>query len=74
MNEIDERLLSMKSRIVMTVHDELPTEVHESEVKHVPHMVQDIMEASYKPEYIPVTVGMEWSDKSLADKVAGFPV
>lgn len=74
MNEIDEDLLPMKSKMVMTVHDELPTEVHESELATVPRKIVQRMESVYPWKYLPLTVGAEWSDKSLADKKKGYPV
>lgn len=74
MNEINFQTLKYKSKMVMTIHDELPTEVHESEVQTVPRMVKEIMENVYKSDYIPLTTGMEWSEKSLGDKRKGFPV
>lgn len=73
MNEIDEILMPYKSKLVLTVHDELPTEVHESEIHVVPKLIKDAMERVYPYKYIPLTAGMEWSDKSLADKKKGFP-
>jgi len=74
MNQIDERLLKMKSNMIMTIHDEVVVEVHESEIKTVPHMVAEIMETAYPSTHLPLTVGMEWSEKSLADKTEGFPI
>lgn len=74
MNRIDTLLLSQKSRMVMTVHDELPIEVHESELSTAPYQIKAIMEAAFQSEFVPLTAGMEWSAKSLADKVKGFPV
>jgi DNA polymerase-1 len=74
MNNIDERLLTAKSRIVMTVHDELPLEVHESEIQTVPRMTQEFMETAFPSQYVRLTTSPEWSDKSLADKKKGFPV
>jgi DNA polymerase-1 len=74
MNRIDEMFLRMKSRMVMTVHDELPCEIHESELATAPKLVKDIMESIYPAKYLPLTAGMEWSDKSLGDKKKGFPV
>ncbi len=74
MNRVDQLLLTKKSRIVMTVHDELPCEIHESELATVPRLVKEIMEGVYPHKYLPLTAGMEWSDKSLADKRKGFPV
>lgn len=73
MNAVDEYLLGKKSRMVLTIHDELPLEVHESELGEVPRQVERLMVGVYPHKYIPLTVGMEWSDKSLADKQKGFP-
>lgn len=61
------------SRMVLTIHDELPCEVHESEAQDYPKQVKLIMEEAYPHHYVPLTVGMEWSEKSLADKKKGFP-
>lgn len=74
LNRIDEYLLSKKSRLIMTVHDENPVEVHESEVDEVPRRVKELMEGVFPYTYLPLTVGSEWSEKSLADKRKGFPV
>lgn len=74
MNDIDEHLLGHQSRMVMTIHDELPIEVHEREIASVPRAVHQLMEAVYKSQYLPITAGMEYSTKSLGDKVKGFPV
>ena len=74
MNRIDDVLLECKSRMTMTVHDELPIEVHESEIHMVPKLIKQIMEESYTAKYIPMTCGMEWSAKSLGDKIKGFPL
>jgi DNA polymerase-1 len=74
LNRIDERLLGMKSRLICTIHDENPVEVHESEVESVPKMVKESMESVYPYKYLPLTCGMEWSATSLGDKKKGFPV
>lgn len=74
MNEIDELTLGLKSKMVMSIHDELPMEIHESELATVPYQIKEIMESVYQSKYIPLTTGMEWSDKSLGDKKKGFPV
>jgi DNA polymerase-1 len=73
MNRVDELLLGKKSRMVLTIHDELPCEVHESEVAFIPQQVKEIMETVFPYKYLPLTCGMEWSDKSLGDKKKGFP-
>lgn len=73
MNRIDDYLSDKKSKLIMTVHDELPIIVHESEVATVPREIVRIMETTWESKYVPLTVGVEWSDKSLADGVKGFP-
>jgi DNA polymerase I-like protein with 3'-5' exonuclease and polymerase domains len=73
LNQIDDLTLNLKSKLTMTVHDENVLEVHESEIDKVPRQVKDIMEGAYEPRHIRLTSGMEWSAKSLADKVKGFP-
>lgn len=74
MNNIHDYLQKKKSRMIMSVHDELPIEVHESELSFVPKAVNEIMENAYKSAFVPLTAGMEWSAKSLGDKVKGYPV
>lgn len=74
MNSIDELLLPTKSKLVLTIHDELPCEIHESELVTLPRLIKVKMEQAYTHRFVPLTVGMEWSDKSLADKKKGFPV
>lgn len=73
LNGIDECLREYKSKLVLTIHDENPCEVHESEMHVVPKLVKEIMESVYPHNYLPLTVGMEHSFKSLADKVKGYP-
>lgn len=72
MNKIDDLLQGKKSRMVLTIHDELPCEIHESELYLVPQ-IKEIMESVFKSKYLPLTCGMEWSAKSLGDKTKGFP-
>lgn len=74
MNAVDELLLPTKSRLVLTVHDELPTEIHESEIATLPRKIKEAMEEVYPYKHIPLTAGMEYSFTSLADKKKGFPV
>ena len=68
LNALDDYLQDKKSRLVMTIHDENPLEVHESERDTVPKRVKELMEGIYPWRYLPLTCGMEWSDKSLGDK------
>lgn len=70
---IDKYLASMKSKLVLTIHDENPIEAHEDEAEVVARRVKEIMESVYPAKSLPLTVGMEYSRKSLGDKVKGFP-
>lgn len=74
MNSVDEYLLDKKSNMLLTVHDELLIEVHESEVSFIPDQIKSIMENAYTSTYVPLTVDMEWSPKSFADKLQGNPI
>lgn len=74
LNRMDEYLLDKKSRLLLTIHDEAILEVHESEVASVPKACKEIMENVYPYKYLPLTCGVEWSAKSLGDKIKGFPI
>lgn len=67
------RARGAKSRMVLTVHDELLLECHESETGWVPGLVKDIMERVYPARYLPLTAAMEYSEISFADKRKGAP-
>lgn len=71
--EIDKYLASMRSKLVLTIHDENPIEAHEDEAEIVAKAVKQIMESIYPYKYLPLTVGMEYSRKSLGDKIKGYP-
>jgi len=73
MNRIDDYLLDKKSNLILCVHDENIVEVHESEREEVPEMVQKIMSEVFPHKFLPLTCDMEYSRKSLADKIKGFP-
>lgn len=73
LNRIDEFLLGKKSRLVLTIHDENPIELHESEL-HLAPQINEIMENVYPHKYLQLTCGKEYSYKSLADKTKGFPI
>lgn len=73
LNKIDDYLAGKKSRLIMTIHDENPCEVHESEIHEVPAKVREIMESIYPYKFLPLTCGMEWSPTSLGDKKKGYP-
>lgn len=73
MNKIDDFLEDKKSRMILQIHDELVFEIHETELFLVEHLVQ-IMSSVYKHRILPLTVSVDHSRVSLADKVSGFPV
>ncbi len=73
MNRIDDYLKGKKSKMVLQVHDELPTYVHESEIEFVPKAIKDIMEGVFPAKYLPLTCGMEYSWRSMAHKNKGYP-
>lgn len=72
MNRIDDLFEGKKSRMVLSIHDELPCEIHVSEFYLIPK-VKEIMEQAYISKYLPLTCGMEHSFKSLGDKIKGSP-
>lgn len=72
MNRISDLLAPYKSRMVLTIHDELPCEIHESELFLIPK-IKEIMEQVYKYNFLPLTCGIEFSHKSLGDKTKGMP-
>lgn len=54
-----------KSRLILTVHDELILEVHKDEVKKVQELVKDIMENTVKlavPLKVDMMIGDSWYD------------
>lgn len=60
-------LKDYKAKIVLQVHDELVLEVPKGE-EFVVSEVRKIMEGAYPASLLPLTVGVEWSPRSLADK------
>lgn len=73
MNKIDRLLAPLKSRMILQVHDEIVVEVHEKELVEIPPLIKKIMEEAYPAKRLPLTVGVEHSWKSLAEKVKGMP-
>ncbi len=69
MNRIEEYFATngCRSRLVLQVHDELVLEVADNE-HGVVAACRKIMEEVYPARFLPLTVGAEWSAKSLADK------
>jgi len=69
MVEIAKLLEGKKSRMLLQVHDELIFEMHESERLLVP-AIKRAMESAYTGKHLPLTVGLDFSTKSWADKEA----
>lgn len=67
MNQIDDLLQDMRSRMIIQVHDELVFAMHKNELELVPK-IKSIMEGVYPYTYLPLTCGVEYSAKSWADK------
>lgn len=67
MNECDEMLAGRESNIMLNIHDEICFEMHYDEA-HLLQEIKHIMETVYPHQRLPLTCGIEWSAKSLADK------
>lgn len=67
MVDIHKFLTGKKTRMVLTIHDEIVFEFPRSE-KDVIEECAKLMQCAYKHTYLPLDVDIEWSDKSLADK------
>lgn len=67
LNRLDDYLSDKKSRLVLNIHDEVVLEIHYTEDYVVPECKR-IMEGVYPYVVIPFTAGIEWSDRSMADK------
>jgi DNA polymerase-1 len=63
---VHDYLTDKKSRMVLTVHDSIIVEVHESERFVIPE-IKKIMEQAYPHISLPMKVTIEWSDKNLAE-------
>jgi DNA polymerase-1 len=72
MNEIDAFMKGRKSKMILQVHDELLLDMHPSEAQLL-HEIKAIMERAYPYRYLPLTVGVDHSWKSWADKEEGIP-
>ena len=65
---------NLKSRVILSIHDELICEIDLTEVQTVPRVVVEIMESAYPGRNIRLKVDPEWSAVSMADKQKGYPV
>lgn len=69
MNRVDEYLLDKKSKLILSIHDELVIEVAYGE-EFVIDEIKKIMESIYPYKRLPLLVDVEYSTKNLADKEA----
>jgi DNA polymerase-1 len=60
-------LKGTRSRIIMTIHDEVVVEIHDSE-KHLVRPIRKLMEADSSNFFIPITCSVEYTDGYWADK------
>jgi DNA polymerase I-like protein with 3'-5' exonuclease and polymerase domains len=67
MNEIEDYLKPFKTKMSLTVHDELIFNTHKDEADIVRPRIKEIMQTTYKSVYMPLTVGHSFSEKSLGD-------
>jgi len=67
---IDQFLSPMKSNLLLQIHDELVFECPKEELAEVATRVPSLLSCSYNHVYLPITAGVEYSEKSLADKEA----
>lgn len=72
MNKIHRHLIGKKSKMLLSIHDELLCEIHESETALIPE-IKHIMEISYPHKHLPLTVSVEHSRVSFADRIKGPP-
>lgn len=73
MNGCHDFLNGRRSYMQLQIHDELLFAIHKDEFDIVPSL-KEIMESAYPYQKIPLTVGVDHSWKSWADKVEGYPV
>jgi DNA polymerase-1 len=71
MVRIAEFLQSKKTKMVLTIHDELVFEIPYGEAG-IENELRDIMEKTYPARLISLTSGIEHSTRSLADKIEGL--
>jgi DNA polymerase-1 len=72
LNNCCDRLQETKSHALLQVHDEIIFELHKSELHLAPELIK-IMESAYPHELLNLSCTPEYSDRSLADKMKGYP-
>lgn len=73
MNRCHAYLQSYRSKLLLTIHDELVFKIYKNEAEVMPHL-KNIMEDVYSPRNgLKLTCSVEHSFKNLADKTKGYP-
>lgn len=72
MNRVHDYLADKQSKMILSIHDDLTFEIHETELYVLPK-IKEIMETAYPYISLPLTVSVEYSYKNLADKTEGMP-
>lgn len=72
MNRIGEYLKDHQTRLVLMIHDELILEGPPEEAATIVPKVREIMETVFPSKFLSLTVGVDHSTKSLADKTEGI--
>jgi DNA polymerase-1 len=72
MVKIDRLLEGKKSKLLLSIHDECVCEIHKDELNLIPE-IKHTMEISYPAKHLPLTVSIEHSYLSFADRIKGCP-
>lgn len=72
LNRVGKLLEPYKTRLVLTVHDEIVTDGPPDEARALGPAIKAVLEGVYPHRHLPMTVGASYSFKSLADKVKGY--
>ena len=72
MNKCHAYLTNFETNVPLTIHDELVFEGPASEAMETISAVKNIMETVFLSKHLPLTCGVDHSEKSLADKVGGI--
>jgi DNA polymerase I len=73
MNKIASFLEDKRSRMVLTIHDELVFEIHKDELDTIA-TIKHLMETVYPYRKLPLTVSIDHSYTSLGSKIKGLPI
>lgn len=68
MVQLPAKLEGLDAHLVLQIHDELVLEVREDQATQAARAAKAVMEGVYPARFLPLTVGVDWSPRSLADK------